>query len=198
MAISTAREKMIQAAQALMLSRGYPATTVDEICEMAGVSKGSFYHFFHSKEDMGLAVLEAFQARNDRLIADGPQAGVADPVERALALVDHLIAAAGEMWGSGCLLGNVALDLAETNPTIRQDVSDRFRRVAAGLSEGMVPLAAEAGVPDGPSAQELAEQFIIVVEGALVLAKAHKDWSYITRALDRFRRDVRRGLSVSV
>ncbi len=198
MAMGTAREKLIEAAQALMLSRGYPATTVDEICEMAGVSKGSFYHFFRTKEDMGLAVLEAFQARNDRLIADGPQAGVADPVERALALVDHLIAAAGEMWGSGCLLGNFALDLAETNPTIRQDVSDRFRRVAAGLSEGMAPLAAEAGVPDGPSAEELAEQFIIVVEGALVLAKAHKDWSYVTRALDRFRRDVRRGLSVSV
>ncbi len=198
MAMGTAREKLIEAAQALMLSRGYPATTVDEICEMAGVSKGSFYHFFHTKEEMGLAVLEAFQARNDRLIADGPQAGVADPVERALALVDHLIAAAGEMWGSGCLLGNFALDLAETNPTIRQDVSDRFRRVAAGLSEGMAPLAAEAGVLDGPSAQELAEQFIIVVEGALVLAKAHKDWSYVTRALDRFRRDVRRGLGVSV
>ena len=198
MAMSTTRDKLIEAAQALMLSRGYPATTVDQICESAGVSKGSFYHFFHTKEDMGLAVLEAFQAKNARLIADGPQAGLADPVERALALVDHLIAAAGEMWGSGCLLGNFALDLAETNPTIRQDVSDRFRRVAAGLSEGMAPLAAEAGVPDGPSAQELAEQFIIVVEGALVLAKAHKDWSYVTRALDRFRRDVRRGLSVSV
>ncbi len=193
----TAREKIVEAAQVLMLSKGYPATTVDEICESAGVSKGSFYHFFKTKEDLGLAVLEAFQARNDRLIADGPQAEVSDPTERALALVDHLIVAAGEMWGSGCLLGNFALDLANTNPRIRQDVSDRFQRVAAGLAAGMAPLGAEAGVPNAPSAPELAEQFIVVVEGALVLAKAHKDWSYVTRALDRFRGDVRRTVSVS-
>jgi TetR/AcrR family transcriptional repressor of nem operon len=193
----TARQKLLEAAQTLMLSKGYPATTVDEICEAAGVSKGSFYHFFGTKEDLALAVLEAFQARNDRLIAAGPQGGVTDPTERALVLVDHLIAAAGEMWGAGCLLGNFALDLAETHPAIRQDVSDRFQRVAAALSEGMAPLASEAGIPHAPSAEELAEQFIVVVEGALVLAKAHKDWSYVTRALERFRQDVRRAVSVA-
>jgi len=196
MAMTTAREKLIGAAQALMLSKGYPATTVDEICAEAGVSKGSFYHFFETKEDLGLAVLEAFHVRNAGLIAAGPQARVADPTERALALLDHLIKSAGEMWGGGCLLGSFALDLADTNPAIREAVSDRFRQIASGLSEGMAPLA-HGGAQRTPGAEALAEQFIVVVEGALVLARAHKDWSYVSRALDRFRDDVRRSMAVS-
>ena len=192
----TSKEKLIDAAQTLMLSKGYTATTVDEICEQAGVSKGSFYHFFETKEDLGLAVVDAFQARNDRLVAEGPQTQLSDPVEQSLALLDHLIASAGELWGSGCLLGTFALDLADTNPTIRDAVSARFEAVASGLADGLEPMFSRGGRQNARSARELSEQFIIVVEGALILAKAHKDWSYVDRALERFRDDVRRSVGV--
>ena len=198
MAKRTAKEKLLEAAQTLMLSKGYPATTVDEICELASVSKGSFYHLFDSKEELGLAVLEAFQARNQQLISEGPQADVSDPVDRALQLLDHLVTGAGETWGSGCLLGNFALDLADTHPVIREAVSEKFRQVAEELAEGMAPLGREGGHPDAPSAAEIAEQFIVVVEGALILAKAHKDWSYVTRALERFQKDVHASAAVEV
>ncbi len=194
----TAKEKLLEAAQTLMLSKGYPATTVDEICELAAVSKGSFYHAFETKEELGLAVLDAFQGRNAQLISDGPQARVADPVDRALLLLDHLMASAGELWGSGCLLGNFALDLADTHPTIRQAVSDTFLTIAGGLAEGMAPLGAEAGHSGALSAAEIAEEFIVVVEGALILAKAHQDWSYVTRALERFRKQVYANAMVGV
>lgn len=189
----TSRDKLVAAAQELMLSKGYDSTTVDEICKRAGASKGSFYHFFETKEELGLAVLEAFHNRNGRLITEGPQARLSDPVERSLALLDHLIASAGELWGSGCLLGTFALDLADTNPTIRDAVSARFQDVANGLAEGLEPLV---GGQAPCSSKELSEQFIVVVEGALVLAKAHKDWSYVDRALERFRDDVHRSLGV--
>jgi len=181
---------MLEAAQALMLSKGYPATTVDEICELASVSKGSFYHMFDSKEELGLAVLEAFQARNQRLITAGPQAHVADPEDRALQLLDHLMAGASETWGSGCLLGSFALDLADTHPVIQEAVSEKFRQVAAELAEGMAPLGREGGHPDAPSGAEIAEEFIVVVEEALILAKAHEDWSCVIRALERFPKEV--------
>ena len=194
----TAKEKLLEAAQTLMLSKGYPATTVDEICELASVSKGSFYHLFDSKEELGLAVLDAFQARSKRLINDGPQAHVVDPVDRALQLLEHLMAVAGEAWGDGCLLGSFALDLADTHPVIREAVSEKFREIAEALAEGMAPLGREGGHPDAPSGAELAEQFIVVVEGALILAKAHKDWSYVTRALERFQKNVHAGAAVGV
>ena len=53
------KDKLIEAALRLMLAKGYPATTVDEICASAGVSKGSFYHFFATKEELALAAVQA-------------------------------------------------------------------------------------------------------------------------------------------
>jgi len=185
----TARDKLIVAAEAEMLAKGYPGTTVDEICERAGVSKGSFYHFFASKEELGLAVLDAFQERNRKIVEALPADGAGTP-EHALALVDHFIASAGALWGGGCLIGSFALDLAETNPTIADAVSDKFRDIQVMLTRSFAPLV-EGHQETALTPAELAEQFVVSVEGALILARAHHDWSYVERALDRFRAQVR-------
>jgi len=181
----TARDKLIEAAEAEMLAKGYSGTTVDQICERAGVSKGSFYHFFSTKEDLGLALLDAYFERNRGIVGQAPAVD-GDPRGQALAFVDHLLAVAGKLWGGGCLLGSFALDLAETNPTIADAISERFRAFAGVLAEGFAPLA-EAGSGD---AAALAEQFIVTVEGALILARAHHDWGYVDRALERFRKSI--------
>jgi TetR/AcrR family transcriptional repressor of nem operon len=194
MKIST-RDRIIRTAEEQMLSKGYAAARVDEICAAAGVSKGSFYHSFETKEELGLAVLAAFQARNEQLLASGSHGDIVDPAERSLALLDHVIDVAAQMWGGGCLLGSFALELGDTNPRIHREVSDLFRRVARNLAQAMEPLATENGRAAARSAKDLAEEFIIVVEGALVLAKAHGDWSHVVRALERFREDAARPLS---
>ena len=56
------REKLVRAAEKLMLRDGYSATRVDDVLRKAGLSKGSFYHFFDSKEALGLAALEHYYA----------------------------------------------------------------------------------------------------------------------------------------
>ncbi len=193
---TTARDKLLEAAESLMLARGYAGTSVDDIRRAAGVSKGSFYHFFGTKEELALAVLDEFHQRNGQIVARGVK-GSENPVAGALALVDHLLDSAGTMWGKGCLLGSFALDVAETNPAIRDAVSRKFQQVAAVLAEGLEPLAADAGSAGARTGAELAEQFIVVVEGALVLATAHNDWSYVERALMRFREDVQRSRGVT-
>jgi AcrR family transcriptional regulator len=182
----TSRDKIVDAAQAEMLARGFSATTVDDICERAAVSKGNFYHFFSSKEDLALAVIDAFYEQNLKIAEEAPAPGN-DRRQHARALVNHLIDSAGRMWGAGCLLGSFALELAESNPAIGAAVSERFRGVAAQLADGFAPLA--QGGKQGAAA-EIAEQFIVTVEGALVLARAHHDWSYVDRALERFRKSV--------
>ena len=179
----SSRDKILEAAHAEMLAKGYAATTVDEICGRAGVAKGSFYHFFPTKEELGLALLDAYYEQNLKLISEAPDA--ADPRRKAVSLVDHLIDSAGALWGGGCLLGTFALELAETTPAIAHAVSKRFRAVAARLAEGFAPLVGNHGDP-----ADIAEQFIVTVEGALVLARAHHDWKYVDRALERFRKSV--------
>jgi TetR/AcrR family transcriptional repressor of nem operon len=187
-------EKIMDAALRLMLSKGYPATTVDEICAEAGVSKGSFYHFFKTKEDLGLAAIERFYRRGAEEMQNGPFTELTDPVERALGFLDHVEARSTYLWTDGCLLGNFALELADTNPNVREQVSRMFGQLAARMAAVFEPIADRAG-RNGPTARGLGEMFLAVLEGSIVLAKAHQDPGRIPQAVKRFRDYVERLVS---
>ena len=176
----------MDAALRLMLSKGYPATTVDEICEEAGVSKGSLYHFFNKKEDLGLATLAHFYQRAVNEMQVGPFTQIADPVERAFGFVDHIEAKSTFLWTDGCLLGNFAVELADTNPAMRQEVSRMFDQTADGMASVLSPIAERAG-KHGPTASKLAEMFLAVLEGSILLARAHRDPERIPKAVRWFR-----------
>ena len=169
-----------------MLSKGYPATTVDEICEEAGVSKGSFYHFFNKKEDLGLATLAHFFRRAVNEMQVGPFTQISDPIERAFGFVDHIEAKSTFLWTDGCLLGNFAVELADTNPAMREEVSRMFDQTTDGMASMLSPIAERAG-KHGPTASELAEMFLAVLEGSILLARAHQDPERIPKAVRRFR-----------
>jgi TetR/AcrR family transcriptional repressor of nem operon len=184
-----AREKLVEAARDLMLGKGYPATTVDEICKEAGVTKGSFYHFFKTKEEIGLAALEDYQRRGREKLMNGPFAELDDPVEQAFGFLDHAEAHAQELWGRGCLLGNFATELASTNPVLQEEVSRIFRELTATLARIFEPVSQRdrSGKTTGT---ELAEHFLSVLEGGIVMARAHDDWRHIVRGIGSFRRHV--------
>ncbi len=185
MSASTAKEKLIQAALRLMLDKGYAGTAVDEICESAGVSKGSFYHFFKTKEDIGLAALEAFIQGAEKLISRGSFMEIEDPIQRVFGYLDHAEAVSKEIWGDGCLLGTFAIDLARTHPVIRSRVTALFDKAAANVAQIFKPIAVLR--QDGPTAVQLAEQYLAMLEGSIVLAKAHDDWKRIPQGLQAFR-----------
>ena len=184
-------EKLLDAALRLMLSKGYPATTVDEICAEAGVSKGSFYHFFKTKEALGLAAIERFYQRGQHELLNGPFTEIEDPVERAFGYLDHVEARSTSLWTDGCLLGSFALELADTNPAVREEVSRMFEQLARQMASVLRPIADRAG-ESGPTATALAEMFLSLLEGSIVLARAHHDPDRIPMAIRRFRRYLER------
>ena len=185
MPVKNAKEKIVQSAIRLMLDKGYAGTTVDEICENAGVSKGSFYHFFKSKEDIGVAALEGFIKRGEELMRLGHFMEVEDPIQRAFAYLDHAETVSKDLWGDGCLLGNFALDLARTHPAIRARVTALFDGTIDKLAQIFQPIS-DFRV-DGPTGVQLAEQYIAMLEGSIVLAKAHDDWKRIPNGIKAFR-----------
>lgn len=180
---STHRTALVDAMRQLALSKGFPATTVDEICERAGVTKGSFYHHFGAKDDLGLAALQAYF---DDLVAaftggDWPQAE--DPVTRLRQFVAHAAdVCTGPVMANGCLMGSFTLDLAESSPQVRQHLSTMFgalRDLVAGL---IADAAAHSGRQvDAPS---LADHFIAVAEGSILLGKAHADPAIPRRGME--------------
>lgn len=187
MAKSGSKERILATAKELFLARGYAATTVDAICEKAGLTKGSFYYFFESKEELGLAVLDWSLQRGAQILGNGPHRAIADPVERAISFLDHIANCSSELWSGGCLLGSFSLELADTNARMQKTVSGMFRTVADSFAKEIEPLVAQGAGKQMPTAHELAEQLLGTLEGSIVLAKAHRDPSRIPKAVRGFR-----------
>jgi TetR/AcrR family transcriptional repressor of nem operon len=191
MSPDTSRSRLIREAKTLMLAKGYSGTTVDEICRAAAVSKGSFYHFFHSKEQLGLTVLDEYFSSTLQPLMNGPFVEIDDPIQRALALIEYAETISADIWAEGCLLGSFAVDLAETSTKVRQQVSSRFLRLERELAQ--IFKAAGLGKAGDATAtpEELAGHFIAAIEGSIVLARAHNDTKRIARTIRDFGRYIK-------
>ena len=187
MATNQSKERLLTAAKELFLARGYAATTVDAICEKAALTKGSFYYFFDSKEELGLAVLEWSIGQGMQMLASGPYVRIVDPVEKAFAFLEHLEKCSPKLWSGGCLLGVFSQELAETNSRVQKAVAGMFQAVTDDFAEKLQPIAAQFSGRQAPTASELAETLLGTVEGSIILAKAHRDPRRLPKAIRGFR-----------
>lgn len=171
-----------------MLLNGYPSTSVDEIISAAGVSKGSFYHCFKSKEELGAAVAEAYLEEALAVIGSGRYEQVEDPLERAFAFVEHIEAASPALWNHGCMLGSFAIDLSGTHPTIAACLNRLMDDMESRIAPLLEPIALACKRDDAPTGRDLANHMMAVAEGGIVMAKAHGDPNRIAGAIHEFRR----------
>ncbi|MEZ4867770.1 MAG: TetR/AcrR family transcriptional regulator [Caldilineaceae bacterium] len=180
--------KLLDAAMILMLQKGYTATSVDEICQAAGVTKGSFFYYFASKELLGQAVLRHFQVKIGALLDQGPHRLVEDPLQRLYAYCDYLAAMfAHPEVPKSCLLGNLAQELAPTQPAIGAVCAAGFAWWATEIEQGL-ETARQHYTPRWEfDSHEVAEHLIAIFEGALILAKAQQDIGVVGRNLAHFK-----------
>ena len=190
MSESDSKERLLAAAKALVLAKGFAGTTVDAICEGAQLTKGSFYHFFKSKEELGLATLEWSMMKSGEILDEGPHTEIADPVERSFAFFEHVESSAGQLWSGGCILASFSLELAETNERMHRTVAGMFSEVMDYFAAWFEPIVARW--PELPSAKELANEYLSLLEGSIIFAKAFRDPSRISSALRAFRRNLER------
>src|SRR5262249_25163395 len=88
---SETKRQLLEAAEELMLSKGYTAASVDEVCEAAGLTKGSFFHYFDGKEQLGKEVAERHYAYWQQLSQSAPFRRKKDPLDRVLGSVDFFV-----------------------------------------------------------------------------------------------------------
>lgn len=166
------RQKVIIAAQELMTSRGYSATTVDEIIKHAGVSKGGFYHAFKSKEELAIVALEDYEKKGWEIVANGPYVEIEEPVERALAFIRFIEAKSHELWAHGCLLGSISIEVAECYPTVIKRIDELFDEFEKGIEAILSPALDARGITE-ISGKDLSIHFLAVIEGSIITAKSH-------------------------
>lgn len=167
------RTKLLDAARDVIRAKGYTATTVDDICSAAGVTKGSFFHHFASKEQLGIAAIEQFGVMAAAIFGSAPYTALPDPRDRLLGYVDFRAAMLdGEIAQYTCLLGTSVQEVYATHPEIRA-AADR------GMSEHVAELvrdieaAKQMYVPDAPWSAESVGYFMqSVLQGAFIFAKA--------------------------
>lgn len=186
------RQRILDAAQELILEYGFSATTVDKVLEAAGVSKGAFFHYFSSKQDLGRTLLERYAEADQRLLEsfmEAAEASTDDPAGQVLAFVRGFEDAARELFAQpGCLFVSFIYErIPESRPNsdiIAGNVQMWRDRLMPKLQEAVraYPPAVEVDLPS------LADQVFTIFEGAFILARATGEADRVRAQLVHLRR----------
>src|SRR6202030_4241512 len=118
---SNTKTKLLNAALTAIRAKGYTATTVDDICQAAGVTKGPVFHYLQSTEDLAVAAARHWGALTSALFASAPYRALPDPLDRVLAYVDFRKAILqGELPEYTCFAGTTIQEVYDTHPLIRE------------------------------------------------------------------------------
>jgi TetR/AcrR family transcriptional repressor of nem operon len=185
---SLTKQKLLDAAEELILSKGYAATSVEEVCTTAGLTKGSFFHYFDGKEDMAREVAQRFFEKMREGFQSAPFLQLPDPLDRVFGFVDYLIAKARDpKIAQGCLLGTLVQEISATHPNIRSVCASCFEQQTRWLQKELEE-AKKLYAPDAHwNARSLAELFLAVAQGSFIVAKAKGDRKVIEESLAHFK-----------
>ncbi len=185
---TTTRERLLHAARALFHAQGYGATGLAQILREAEVNSGSLYHYFKSKDDLLVGVLELYRDNIWPMLLQPVFDKHADPLDRVFALLDayrnQLLASD---FQSSCPIGNLALELSEFQPGARELVEANFEQwrtiVHDWLTEVADLLAPETDL------DQLATFVLTTMEGGVMLSRSYRDvrpFDAAVRSLDDY------------
>lgn len=186
-----ARARLIEAARALVRHKGFAATSVDDLCAAAGVTKGAFFHHFPSKEALGVALIEDWTETTGAMFAAHAYNSLPDPLDRVLAYLDlrrQLLEMPIPEFS--CVAGTTVQEAYESSPPIRAAAAASIR---SGVDHVRAHLAAALAAHPvaGVTAESLGRLVQVAVQGGIVLAKALDDPAPAREAFDHLERYLR-------
>ena len=171
--MSETRDRIVFTAMRLFALKGYGSTSVADILQGAGVNAGSLYHFFPGKQDVLVAVLDAYLAGIQPMLLDPAWVGVDDPIERVFALLARY---RGALVSSdctyGCPIGSIALELHEPDPAVRKLLAANF----AGWVDAIEQCFVGAGdrLPPDVDRRALAIFALTTMEGGVMVSRTDR------------------------
>jgi TetR/AcrR family transcriptional regulator, transcriptional repressor for nem operon len=167
------KTRLLEAALSVIRTKGYVATTVDDLCSAASTTKGGFFHHFKSKEDLAVAAANYWSEITGEFFAAAPYHKHSDPLERVLGYVDFRQSILkGDVSDFTCLVGTMVQEIYDSNPAIRDacnaSISDHAAKIEIDIEEAMRQYRIKADW----TAKSLALHTQAVLQGAFILAKA--------------------------
>ena len=186
---TSAKTRLLDAALATIRTKGYAATTVDDLCEVAGVTKGAFFHHFRSKEALGVAAADYWSETTGAFFEAAPYHAPEDPLDRILAYVDFRKAIIqGELPAFTCLVGTMVQETYDSHPAIRDACGASIAGHAGTLVADIEAAMAARCIQADWTAESLALHTQVVIQGAFVVAKSKGEAAAAIEAIEHLRR----------
>ena len=172
------RDRLLDVAMRLFWEKGYGTTSIQDILRESKVHAGSLYHFFPTKQDLLLSVLERYQQGIYPMLLEPAWNGVSDPIEKIFALLArYRQALVSTDCFYGCPIGSLALEIHEPDPPVRALLAANFN----GWTSAIEKCISDAGerLPADIDRKQLASFVLTVMEGGVMQSRTH-------RSLDAF------------
>ncbi|NOT39874.1 MAG: TetR/AcrR family transcriptional regulator [Alphaproteobacteria bacterium] len=170
---STARTKLLDAAIETVRAQGYAATSVDDLCRKAGVTKGAFFHHFESKDALAVAATNHWSETTGAMFATAAYHAPEDPLDRVLAYIDfRREILRGTPAEFSCFAGTTVQETFATNDSIRAACEASIFGHAATLADDIAAAKRKYKAKGDWTPMSLALHTQAVLQGAFILAKA--------------------------
>ncbi len=187
-----AKDKLLDAALQLIRQQGYSATTVDQLCSAAGVTKGAFFHHFKSKDDLAVAAANHWATVTSAFFAAAPYHQHADPLDRVLGYIAFRKAILqGDVAEFTCLVGTMVQEVYEAHPAIRDACNASISSHAATLEADITAAVERLAIKPEWTAASLALHTQAVLQGAFILAKARGGPAIAAESVDHLDRYIK-------
>jgi TetR/AcrR family transcriptional repressor of nem operon len=186
------REKILDAAQGLILERGYAGMTVDSVLERVGITKGAFFYHFKSKDELARALIKRFANEDSALYTDMKARAEKlsdDPLQQVLifiGLFEEMFEGLTEPY-PGCLFASYVYEMQQFDADTLELVKESFKTWRALLKEKFDTVAMLHPPQTDIDTASLADAFTVVLEGAFVAGKALDEPDVIVKQLRHFK-----------
>ncbi len=181
------RDKLISTSIQVMAVKGFNNTGIAEILAQVNVPKGSFYHYFKSKDDLGFAIIEQYGQQ----MRQGLESHLATAQGKALSRLKGYFTQIveffeGNFCACNCLLGNLGQELAMQNPAMRDAIFAHYRAVEKVIEGVLRQAKADGEVSQSADEAVLAKMFFAAWEGCLVRAKLEQSAQPLRELIDLY------------
>jgi TetR/AcrR family transcriptional repressor of nem operon len=183
------KQEIISIAREVIHSKGYQATSISDILHAATIGKGQFYHYFSSKYDLGLAVVEDLIQEWDQQLIIGIFQSTDEPKIKLNEMLNWGLTAHAEMEKKrGCPLGNLAIEMSEHDETFREKIQQFFERWIEGVEAALVGMIKQNQLDSTIDTKKSAQAIIAMIEGGILLMKNQQDINLLINVFDVLRK----------
>lgn len=183
------KQEILSIAREIIYSKGYQATSISDILLAANIGKGQFYHYFSSKYDLGLAVVEDLVQEWDQQLIIGIFQSTIEPAAKLNKMLDRTLTFHTELANkSGCPIGNLAIEMSEHDETFRVKIQYIFEHWIGAVEATLVEMVKEGQLDSTIDTKKSAQAMIAMIEGGVLLMKNQQNIQFLTNVFDVIRK----------